>query len=197
MSNMVAEALLHTMLLLLLCLLLVLLLLLLLLQGTMSHMAPEALLQGRISKAGDVYAYGITLWELFTGGQAYQGAAVGCFVLAYPGMNYYVGVVFFLCANVHSACLVHVIQDGKQPTCNSTYLNLCQGMSCSVCCVHWFVAYPASLNSPCSPAPSADTGIPRALGWRCSGCYPSVDPAAAAAACRHSSCFSGPQSSSA
>lgn len=42
-------------------------------QGTMSHMAPEALLHGHISKAADVYAYGITLWELFTGGQAYQG----------------------------------------------------------------------------------------------------------------------------
>jgi serine/threonine protein kinase len=39
----------------------------------MSHMAPEALLHGHISKAADVYAYGITLWELFTGGQAYQG----------------------------------------------------------------------------------------------------------------------------
>jgi serine/threonine protein kinase len=54
-----------------------LLLLLLLLQGTMSHMAPEALLHGRISKAGDVYAYGITLWELLTGGQAYQGELLG------------------------------------------------------------------------------------------------------------------------
>jgi serine/threonine protein kinase len=51
-------------------------LLLLLLQGTMSHMAPEALLHGRISKAGDVYAFGISLWELFTGGQAYQGKAL-------------------------------------------------------------------------------------------------------------------------
>jgi serine/threonine protein kinase len=36
-------------------------------------MAPEALLHGHISKAADVYAFGITLWELFTGGQAYQG----------------------------------------------------------------------------------------------------------------------------
>jgi serine/threonine protein kinase len=44
------------------------------LQGTMSHLAPEALLHGHISKAADVYAMGITLWELFTGGQAYQGA---------------------------------------------------------------------------------------------------------------------------
>lgn len=39
----------------------------------MSHMAPEALLHGHISKAGDMYSFGITLWELFTGGQPYQG----------------------------------------------------------------------------------------------------------------------------
>lgn len=42
-------------------------------QGTLSHMSPEALVHGHISKAADVYAFGITLWELFTGGQAYQG----------------------------------------------------------------------------------------------------------------------------
>lgn len=41
----------------------------------MSHMPPEALLNGHISKAADTYAFGISLWELFTGGQAYQGAA--------------------------------------------------------------------------------------------------------------------------
>ena len=30
-------------------------------QGTMTHMAPEIMLEGRISKAADVYAFGITL----------------------------------------------------------------------------------------------------------------------------------------
>jgi serine/threonine protein kinase len=44
------------------------------LQGTMSHMAPEVLLNGHISKAADVYSFGITLWELFTGCHAYHGA---------------------------------------------------------------------------------------------------------------------------
>ncbi|KAG1672493.1 hypothetical protein FOA52_002801 [Chlamydomonas sp. UWO 241] len=35
-------------------------------------MAPEILLDGRVSKAADVYAFGITLWELFTGGRPFQ-----------------------------------------------------------------------------------------------------------------------------
>ncbi|GBG00256.1 hypothetical protein Rsub_12900 [Raphidocelis subcapitata] len=39
-------------------------------QGTLSHMGPEAQL-GRVSKAGDVYSFGITLWELYTGGHAF------------------------------------------------------------------------------------------------------------------------------
>ncbi len=43
------------------------------LQGTMSHMAPELLAHGRASKASDVYAFGIMLWELATGGRAFAG----------------------------------------------------------------------------------------------------------------------------
>ena len=37
----------------------------------MTHMAPETLMEGRMSKAGDVYAFGITLWEV-------RVAAVNC-----------------------------------------------------------------------------------------------------------------------
>ncbi|GAX77208.1 hypothetical protein CEUSTIGMA_g4654.t1 [Chlamydomonas eustigma] len=44
-------------------------------QGTLTHMAPELLLIGRMSKAADVYAYGITLWELFTAQSPFVGAA--------------------------------------------------------------------------------------------------------------------------
>jgi serine/threonine protein kinase len=51
-------------------------------QGTMSHMAPEALLRGHISKAADVYSFGITLWELFTGCHAYFGKAAFAWVCA-------------------------------------------------------------------------------------------------------------------
>jgi serine/threonine protein kinase len=45
-------------------------------QGTLSHMAPEVLMEGRLSKAADVYAFAITLHELFTAGHAYTGACV-------------------------------------------------------------------------------------------------------------------------
>ena len=33
----------------------------------------QVLLEGRLGKASDVYAFAITLYELFTGGMAYQG----------------------------------------------------------------------------------------------------------------------------
>lgn len=39
--------------------------------GTLTHMAPEVLLQGKVSRASDVYAFGILLWELYTGGRAF------------------------------------------------------------------------------------------------------------------------------
>ncbi|PNH11071.1 Mitogen-activated protein kinase kinase kinase MLK4 [Tetrabaena socialis] len=42
-------------------------------QGTLSHVAPELLLHGHISRHVDTYAFGILLHELFTGGRAYSG----------------------------------------------------------------------------------------------------------------------------
>ena len=39
--------------------------------GTMTHMAPEVLMDGRHSMASDVYAFGITMWELYTGAKPY------------------------------------------------------------------------------------------------------------------------------
>jgi serine/threonine protein kinase len=35
-------------------------------QGTLTHMAPELIGQGLVSKASDVYALGICLWEMYT-----------------------------------------------------------------------------------------------------------------------------------
>ncbi len=42
-------------------------------QGTLTHMAPELLTDGHASKASDVYAFGIVMWELATGGRAFAG----------------------------------------------------------------------------------------------------------------------------
>ncbi|GLC44203.1 hypothetical protein PLESTB_000752900 [Pleodorina starrii] len=39
--------------------------------GSITHMAPEVLVQGRVSKSSDVYSFGILLYELYTGQQAY------------------------------------------------------------------------------------------------------------------------------
>jgi serine/threonine protein kinase len=33
----------------------------------------EILLEGRVSKAADVYAFGITMWEMYTGRRAFEG----------------------------------------------------------------------------------------------------------------------------
>ena len=47
-------------------------------RGTITHMAPEVLLHGRLSRASDVYSFGILLWQLFTGATLYSGlSAVG------------------------------------------------------------------------------------------------------------------------
>ena len=32
----------------------------------MTHMAPEVMLLGKLSRGSDVYAFGVLLWELFT-----------------------------------------------------------------------------------------------------------------------------------
>jgi serine/threonine protein kinase len=35
--------------------------------------AAEILLEGRVSKAADVYAFGITMWEMYTGRRVFEG----------------------------------------------------------------------------------------------------------------------------
>ncbi|KAG2431465.1 hypothetical protein HXX76_009480 [Chlamydomonas incerta] len=42
-------------------------------QGSLTHMAPEVMLAGHVSRAADVFAFGITLWEIFTSGHPYRG----------------------------------------------------------------------------------------------------------------------------
>eukprot|EP00798_Chlamydomonas_sp_ICE-L_P025631 gene25631-11289_t len=34
--------------------------------GTLTHMPPETLVQGTISKATDVYSFGVLMWQMYT-----------------------------------------------------------------------------------------------------------------------------------
>ncbi|KIZ00671.1 hypothetical protein MNEG_7293 [Monoraphidium neglectum] len=45
--------------------------------GTITHMGPEVLRLGKISPAADVYAFGILMWELFTGSLAFGSMHYG------------------------------------------------------------------------------------------------------------------------
>ncbi|PNW69598.1 hypothetical protein CHLRE_42g760447v5 [Chlamydomonas reinhardtii] len=42
-------------------------------QGTLAWSAPELLMEGRVSKAADVYSFGVLLWEMYTCGEAFKG----------------------------------------------------------------------------------------------------------------------------
>lgn len=45
--------------------------------GTVSHDAPEKLSGSKLAPAADVYAFGITLWEMYTQRQAFDGLPPG------------------------------------------------------------------------------------------------------------------------
>ncbi|EFJ48835.1 hypothetical protein VOLCADRAFT_90500 [Volvox carteri f. nagariensis] len=48
-------------------------------QGTLTHMSPELMLYGHISRHQDTYAFGIMLYELFTGERATAGCPGRCY----------------------------------------------------------------------------------------------------------------------
>eukprot|EP00191_Tetraselmis_sp_GSL018_P002206 CAMPEP_0177598194 /NCGR_PEP_ID=MMETSP0419_2-20121207/12187_1 /TAXON_ID=582737 /ORGANISM="Tetraselmis sp., Strain GSL018" /LENGTH=714 /DNA_ID=CAMNT_0019090559 /DNA_START=138 /DNA_END=2283 /DNA_ORIENTATION=+ len=45
--------------------------------GTISHMSPELLMDGRLGFKADIWAFGVLLWEMYTGYRAYQGRKPG------------------------------------------------------------------------------------------------------------------------
>ncbi|KAG2488379.1 hypothetical protein HYH03_013068 [Edaphochlamys debaryana] len=45
--------------------------------GTVTHMPPELLRSGKLTLSGDVYSFGIIMWEVFTGSVPYKGLMYG------------------------------------------------------------------------------------------------------------------------
>ncbi|GLC39870.1 hypothetical protein PLESTF_000919300 [Pleodorina starrii] len=45
--------------------------------GTVTHMCPELLVDGLLSKAADVYSFGVIMWEMYTGQRPYGGLTHG------------------------------------------------------------------------------------------------------------------------
>lgn len=41
--------------------------------GTVTHMPPELLMDGRLSRATDTYSFGVMLWEIYTARRAFAG----------------------------------------------------------------------------------------------------------------------------
>lgn len=41
--------------------------------GTVTHMPPELLMEGKLTKSADVYAFGVLLWEMYTGERPFAG----------------------------------------------------------------------------------------------------------------------------
>ncbi|PNH10860.1 putative serine/threonine-protein kinase, partial [Tetrabaena socialis] len=45
--------------------------------GTTTHNAPEVWAEGHVSQQSDMWAYGMTLWELATGERPWRGMSAG------------------------------------------------------------------------------------------------------------------------
>jgi serine/threonine protein kinase len=55
--------------------------------GTVAYMPAELLNNGRMTKAVDVYSFGMLMWELFTGSPPYSGLTVGQILVAVVYQN--------------------------------------------------------------------------------------------------------------
>jgi serine/threonine protein kinase len=50
--------------------------------GTVTHMSPEMLGEGKVNFKGDVYSFGVMLWEMYTGERAWAGLRQAQIMLA-------------------------------------------------------------------------------------------------------------------
>lgn len=50
--------------------------------GTVSHMSPEVLVDGIAGKAGDVFSFGVMVYEVYTGKHAWEGSSLGQVIFA-------------------------------------------------------------------------------------------------------------------
>lgn len=55
--------------------------------GTVSHMPPEVLMEGLMAKSGDVYSFGVMLFELYTGNRAWAGSSQAQVIFAITCRN--------------------------------------------------------------------------------------------------------------
>ncbi|GIL67254.1 hypothetical protein Vafri_20688 [Volvox africanus] len=68
--------------------------------GTVTHVAPESVLHRQVSSASDMYAFGILMWELYTGQQPYRE------LLSHISKR----------EDRHRALLVRVVHEGLRPS---------------------------------------------------------------------------------
>lgn len=55
--------------------------------GTVTHMPPELLMDGTLTKSADAYAFGVLLWEMWNGRRAWAGAALGNVIFQVTCLN--------------------------------------------------------------------------------------------------------------
>lgn len=80
-------------------------------QGTLSHMAPELLMHGHASRSSDTYAFGILMWELYTGLKAFSGKDAVHESLHHTDCRFIVGLQF-LTRELSTAHLILLLNKG-------------------------------------------------------------------------------------
>jgi serine/threonine protein kinase len=95
--------------------------------GTVTHMPPELLMQGTMSKAVDVYSFGVICWEMLMGHRPFSGMTQSQVSRGLVGCEFtveeIVPIVGTLCLSVYKT-LMHGSKDRHDPA--FTYSTACQ-----------------------------------------------------------------------